>query len=152
MLWRSDRFVCTYAGPALLSDIFPLYGEKPAFDDSKTHWFTVVHLVDRVTGQRLAIVNVHLIPGVIMGGLPVRGIPRHWKLYQRQLARVVAMTRAAAELGPGVRARRLQLRLAPGRGSTATRDLPFRSFRAIGYRSMWATENPGKGRGRAATA
>ena len=25
--------------------------------------------------------------------------------------------------------------------------LPFRSFRAIGYRSMWATENPGKGRG-----
>jgi hypothetical protein len=146
VLWQSDRFVCTYAGPALLSDIFPLYGEKPAFDDSKTHWFTVVHLVDRVTGQKIAIVNVHLIPGVIMGGLPVRGIPRHWALYRRQLAHVVAMTRQQQSWG--------RVFVLGDFNSGWLQDaahrhkgLPFRSFRAIGYRSMWATENPGKGRG-----
>ncbi len=146
VLWRSDRFVCTYAGPALLSDIFSLNGEKPAFDDTKTHWFTVVHLVDRVTGQRLAIVNVHLIPGVIMSGLPVRGIPRHWQLYQRQLARVVAMARQQRNFG--------RVFVVGDFNSGWLQDaqhrhkgLPIRSFGAIGFRSMWATEHPPKGKG-----
>ncbi len=146
VLWHSDRFVCTYAGPALLSDIFLLHGEKPAFDDNKPHYFTVVHLVDRVTGQKIAILNVHLIPGVIMSGVPNRGMPRHWALYQKQLAHVVAMTRQQQKWGRvfvlgDFNSGWLQDKAHRHRG------LPYRSFRAIGYKSMWATENPGKGRG-----
>ena len=146
VLWRSDRFVCTYASPVILSKPFRLYGEKPAFDEQRARYFTVVHLVDRVTGQRLAIVDVHLIPGVIMGGLPVRGIPRHWKLYQKQVARVVEVTRQQQGWGQvftlgDFNAGWLQDE------AHRHKHLPFRSFRAIGYRSMWATENPGKGRG-----
>jgi len=146
VLWRSDRFACTYAGPALLSKVFLLNGEKPVFDDSRSHWFTVVHLVDKVTGQRVSIVNVHLIPGVIMGGVPVRGIPRHWKLYQKQMARVVAMTQQQESWG---RVFVLGDFNAGWVQDAAHRHahLPFRSFRSIGYRSMWATENPGPGRG-----
>jgi len=146
VLWQSDRFVCTYAGPALLSDIFPLYGEKPAFDDTRSHWFTVVHLVDRITGQKLSIVNIHLIPGVIMGGVPVRGIPRHWELYQRQLAKVVAAARQQQSWGRvfvlgDFNSGWLQDK------EHHHRHLPVRSFHAIGYQSMWATEHPPKGQG-----
>jgi hypothetical protein len=78
VLWRSDRFVCTYAGPMLASGLISLKGELPKWDDDKRHWFTIVHLVDRITGQRLAIVNVHMIHGAVKGGGPVPGEPRHW--------------------------------------------------------------------------
>jgi hypothetical protein len=146
VLWQSDRFVCTYAGPALMSDIFSLRGEKPAFDDTRKYWFTVVHLVDRITGQKIAIVNVHLIPGVIMSGVPIKGIPRHWALYQKQLNHVVAMARQQQNWG--------RVFVLGDFNSGWLQDaahrhkgLPIRTFHAIGFRSMWATENPGKGRG-----
>jgi hypothetical protein len=146
VLWRSDRFVCTYAGPALLSGLFSLNGEKPAFDDTKRHWFTVVHLVDRVTGQRLVILNVHLIPGVVMGGLPVPGMPRHWALYKMQMANVVDMVKRQQSWGKvfvlgDFNAGWLQDK------AHRHKHLPFRSNRSVGYRSMWATETPPKGRG-----
>jgi endonuclease/exonuclease/phosphatase family metal-dependent hydrolase len=146
VLWRSDRFTCTYAGPALLSGIYLLHGEKPAFDDDRTHYFTLVHLVDNVTGQRIAIINIHLIPGVISSGLPVRGIPRHWDLYQKQLTNVIA--EAQREQGWGT------VYVLGDFNSGYLQDvahdhkgLPYRSFRAIGYKSMWATETPASGRG-----
>src|SRR4051794_35920531 len=89
VLWRSDRFVCTYAGPMLASGLISLRGETPKWDDDRRHWFTVVHLVDLVTGQRLSIVNIHMIPGAITGGVPLRGERRHWKIYVTEMTNLI---------------------------------------------------------------
>lgn len=146
VLWRSDRFVCTYAGPAFLSGIYSMNGELPYFDGTRRYWFTVVRLVDRVSGQRIAILNVHLIPGVIMSGVPMPGLPRHWAVYKTQLANVVAMTQRQQGWG--------KVYVLGDFNSGWVQDekhrhahLPFRSFRAVGYRSMWATERPTNGLG-----
>jgi endonuclease/exonuclease/phosphatase family metal-dependent hydrolase len=147
LLWRSDRFVCTYAGPALMSPIFSLGQEKyPSYDDVQRHYFTVVHLVDKVTGQKLAFINVHLVQGVIKGGRPVPGIPRHVKLYRMQLAHVVA--KAEQQQGYG------QVFVLGDFNAGYLQDLahkvkglPWKKFHRIRYRSMWATETPSNGMG-----
>jgi hypothetical protein len=146
LLWRSDRFVCTYAGPALMSPLYSLHGEKPTYDDSMRHWFTVVHLVDRVTGQHLALINCHLIQGVVKAGRPVPGIPRHWHLYVNQLTHVVA--EAQRQQGYGT------VFVMGDFNSGWLQDkrvhhahLPIRQFRHIGFRSMWATDTPANGMG-----
>src|SRR3954453_18305362 len=46
IMWRRSRFACTSAGPVLMSRPYDLRREKPAIDDRKNWWFTVVHLVD----------------------------------------------------------------------------------------------------------
>ena len=145
VLWRSDRFVCTYAGPVLQSGVYRLKGEKPTYGDMR-HYFTVVHLVDRVSGQRLAIINCHLVQGAVMAGTRVPGLPRHWHLYVTQLTKVVA----AAERQQGYGRVFVLGDFNSGwlqDKAHRNRHLPIRSFGAIGFRSMWATENPGKGRG-----
>lgn len=147
VLWRSDRFVCTYAGPALMSRAFSLRGEKlPAYDSMRTHYFTVVHLVDRVTGQKLSILDVHLPPGVIAGGRPVPGIPRHLRLYREQLASVIA--KAKRQVGYG------QVFVIGDYNVGYLQDLahrvkglPYRKFHGIGFKSMWATQTPASGMG-----
>lgn len=146
ILWRSDRFVCTYAGPALMSRAYNLHGEQPAYGKNMRHWFTIVHLVDRVTGQRLSLINCHLIEGVVKGGRPVPGIPRHWHLYVTQLTHVVAA--AQHQLGYG------NVYVMGDFNAGWLQDkrfhhahLPIRSFHKIGFRSMWATETPANGMG-----
>ncbi len=146
VVWRSDRFVCTYAGPALLSPIYSLNGELPAFGDTSNRWFTVVHLVDKVTGQKIAILNVHMIPGVIMNGVPVPGIPRHWQLYKIQLAHLVAQAQQQEGYG------RVYVLGDFNAGWKADRrhhlaHMPYREFKSIGFTSMWATETPANGLG-----
>jgi endonuclease/exonuclease/phosphatase family metal-dependent hydrolase len=146
VLWRSDRFVCTYAGPMLASGMISLRGERPSWDDNQRHWFTVVHLVDRISGQRLSIVDVHMIHGAIQAGRPVRGRPRHWHVYCVQMAHLIKKVERQRGYG------RVFVMGDFNAGWTADkkhrhRHLPFRSFRAVGYRSMWATEHPHNGRG-----
>ncbi len=145
VLWRSDRFVCTYAGPALQSGVYLLKGEKPTYGDMR-HWFTVVHLVDRLSGERIALINCHLVQGAVMGGRRVPGLPRHWHLFVTQLQRVVA----AAQRQEGYGNVFVLGDFNSGWVQDAQhrrRHLPIRSFRAIGFRSMWATEHPPKGQG-----
>lgn len=146
VLWRSDRFVCTYAGPMLASGLMSLRGEASSGDDGKRHWFTVVHLVDRITGQRISIVNVHMIHGAIKGGLPAPGRPRHWAVYKTQMAHLI--TKVENQQGYG----RVYIMGDFNAGWVADEKrrhghLPFRSFRSIDYRSMWATERPRGKRG-----
>lgn len=146
VLWRGDRFVCTYAGPMLASGIVSLRGELPQWDDQERHWFTIVHLVDRVTGQRLSIVNVHVIHGATSGGAPTRNRPRHWDVYVAQMTNLIEKVEKQRGYG------RVFVVGDYNAGWVADEKhrhvhLPFRSFRAIDFRSMWATERPANGRG-----
>lgn len=145
VLWRSDRFVCTYAGPALQSGVYRLGREKPTYGDMR-HYFTVVHLVDRVSGERISVINCHLVQGAVMAGRRVPGLPRHWHLFVTQLEKVVAA--AQRQQGYG------KVFVLGDFNSGWLQDaqhrhkhLPIRSFGAIGFRSMWATEHPPKGQG-----
>jgi hypothetical protein len=146
VLWRSDRFVCTYAGPMLASGLMSLRGERPKWDDDKRHWFTVIHLVDRVTGQRLSIVNVHMIHGAVKGGVPVPHEPRHWDVYVTQMTHLI--TKVEKQRGYGT----VFVMGDFNAGWVADKKkrhahLPFRSFRSIGFKSMWAAERPRNGKG-----
>ena len=146
VLWRADRFVCTFAGPMLASGLYSMRGEPPSSGDGKKHWFTVIHLVDRVTGQRISIVNVHMLHGAVRGGKPIAGRPRHWHVYVTEMKNLIQ--KAEQQRGYG------RVFVTGDFNSGWVEDkkhrhahLPFRSFRAINFRSMWATERPHNGRG-----
>jgi hypothetical protein len=146
VLWRSDRFVCTYAGPMLASGLISLRGETPKWDDDRRHWFSVVHLVDLITGQRLSIVNIHMIPGAITGGVPLKREPRHWKVYVTEMTNLIQ--KVENQRGYGT----VFVMGDFNAGWVADekhrhRHLPFRSFRSVGFRSMWATQRPRDGKG-----
>ena len=145
VLWRSSRFVCTYAGPMLASGLISLRGEVASGEGDVKHWFTIIHLVDRLTGQRLSIVNVHMLHGAIQAGRPVASRPKHWRTYRTQMINLIRKVENQQGYG------RVFILGDFNAGWVADRKhrhkhLPFRSFRHIGYRSMWATERPG-GRG-----
>ena len=142
IMWRSNRFVCTYAGPMFASGLISLKGEPDATRDVK-RWFTVIHLVDRYTGQRLAIVNVHMLHGAIRGGLPILSRPKHWLTYRTQMTNVIQKVQNQQGYG------RVFILGDFNAGWVADRKhrhrhLPYRSFRNIGYTSMWATERPAR--------
>jgi exonuclease III len=146
VLWRADRFVCTYAGPMLASDVYSLRGELPTWDDQQRHWFTIVHLVDTVTGQHISVVNVHLIHGAVMGGGPVSGRPRHWHVYVTQMTNLIEKVQKQQGYG------RVLVTGDFNSGWVADekhrhKHLPFRSFRSLDFQSMWATERPSNGKG-----
>jgi endonuclease/exonuclease/phosphatase family metal-dependent hydrolase len=146
VMWRGDRFVCTYAGPMLASGLISLKGELPKWDDDKRHWFSVVHLVDRVTGQRLSIVNVHMIHGAVKGGTPAKGEPLHWDVYVTQMTNLIE--KVENQRGYGT----VYVMGDFNCGWVADEKhrhahMPFRSFGGIDFRSMWATERPDNGKG-----
>ena len=81
-----------------------------------------------------------------MAGRRVPGLPRHWHLFVTQLEKVVAA--AQRQQGYG------KVFVLGDFNSGWLQDaqhrhkhLPIRSFGAIGFRSMWATEHPPKGQG-----
>jgi endonuclease/exonuclease/phosphatase (EEP) superfamily protein YafD len=123
------------------SGLISLRGEPDAREGYKSHWFTVIHLVDRVSGQRLSIVNVHMLHGAVRAGRPYPGRPKHWRTYRIQMTNLIQKVQQQQGYG------RVFIVGDFNAGWVADRKhrhkhLPFRSFRGIGYRSMWATERP----------
>jgi endonuclease/exonuclease/phosphatase family metal-dependent hydrolase len=146
VIWRADRFVCTYAGPVLMSPLYSLQGELPAYDDNKPHFFTVVHLVDKVTGQKIAIINVHMVQGAVKGGHPVPGLSRHWHLYVDQMEHIIAGTEAQQGYGTVFTMGDFNAGWLQDKRDLHA-HLPYRSFHAIHEKSMWATQTPKNGMG-----
>jgi len=142
VMWRSSRFVCTYSGPMLASGLISLRGEAASGDGTVKHWFSVIHLVDRVTGQRISIVNVHMLHGAVAGGRPIRSRPKHWRTYKIQRANLIQKTQHQQGYGKVFIIGDFNAGWVADR-KHRHKHLPFRSFRHIGYRSMWATERPG---------
>ena len=149
VLWRSDRFVCTYAGPvaAVRASTASTVRSRRSATDALLHGRAPRRPGHVVSG--LAIINVHLIPGAVMGGLAGAGASLGTGTSTSPARRSVV---AAAEQQQGCG----RVFVLGDFNSGWLQDeahrhkhLPIRSFGAIGFRSMWATENPGKGRGSA---
>ena len=101
----------------------------------------VVRLLHRASGERIVVINVHATPGATPKGRPNKLMPKRVRMYKEEIRRTVAL--AAAEQANGrvfflgdwninFRAD-VQVRLDP---------FPFKQFKQIGYRSIWARESP----------
>jgi endonuclease/exonuclease/phosphatase family metal-dependent hydrolase len=150
VLWRADRFDLLAAEKALMSPAFDLHGESPAYDDRKPHYFSVVRLKDRWTGQYLSILNVHTVHGAVRSGRPEVGKPWHYRLWVKQVKAI--RDRAAAEQALGYRT------LVLGDFNSGwlwdmkarRRTFPIRRLASVGLVSNWALARPTK-RGTAGT-
>ena len=108
-------------------------------------WFAVVHWSTGSAVGALSIVNVHMLHGAVRAGRPYPGRPKHWRTYRIQMTNLIQKVQQQQGYG------RVFIVGDFNAGWVADRKhrhkhLPFRSFRGIGYRSMWATERP-HGRG-----
>ncbi len=141
VLWRTSRFSKISARSVKTAGARAGVG---------AHYATVVRLRVRATGQKIAIVNVHLPPGAIKGGLPSRSNPGRFDRYADEL---VATRRVAqAERRVGSTRRRVFVTGDLNSAWVADRKhlhrrLPIRIFRGADMPSMWATERPSGGRG-----
>lgn len=144
VMWRSDRYQLASGHIERISEARFIGNELPKFGEvAGARYATVVRLVNRSDGSRIAIVNGHTVPGACSNGRPVKSRPRLLEKYVeevRSLARIGSRENAGwgtvfvtGDLNCGYVADRRRKR----------KGLPFRTFRAEGLHSMWITETPG---------
>jgi exonuclease III len=145
VMWRRSRFELVHARTEKISDERWIGNERPRTDPLlPSKHVSVVRLLDRVTGRKLSMINVHLVAGAVRGGQARPDRPRLYELYTDQVRNLAALADREDEWG---RAFVLgdfniswkidaQKRLTP---------LVFASFKRIAMRSMWATGHPAEG-------
>ncbi|MBB6627208.1 hypothetical protein H5V45_07720 [Nocardioides sp. KIGAM211] len=138
VIWRRADFDLVRGSGFKLADGMVIDDEKGVTPEvRKPSYATVVRLVDRATGQKLSVINVHLVPGAVKAGHPTPGRPKLFKLYTKQVAGAVRAVKAESavsdrvfifgDFNVGYKADLRERRKA----------LPYRQFKAIGYTSMW---------------
>lgn len=147
VLWRSDRFTFVSGRTVKMSDATWIAGELPGqTSNQKARYFTVVRLIDNVTGRHVSVINAHLIQGATRGGRPWPGRPRVFGIWKKNLVNVAgtASTERAwgqvfvtGDFNSGWVADHNHLR----------KRFPIRTFKRIGMRSMWAADRPNNGLG-----
>lgn len=147
ILWRTARFNYEQACRMQATPKMSIHGESPQWNNDAPSWFQVVKLTDRRTGQKLAIIDAHLLHNAVYQGEPKRGFPYSWKIYKTQLHSLVAQAQKQTAAG----------RLTFVMGDTnagwdsdklhRNPNLPVRQFQRIGMRSMWETQHPAGHRG-----
>lgn len=143
VLWRTSRFRELSTGEAKISPRWFIAdeNEKQGSHIKEKH-VTVVRLQDRLTGQTVSVVNVHLMNGAIQGGRARPGVPRTYALLVHQiqeLETIVSRERANSD--------RLFVLGDFNVGWLADsqvrhRKLVFRMMRRQGMVANWATEHP----------
>ncbi|MGH3510091.1 MAG: endonuclease/exonuclease/phosphatase family protein [Nocardioidaceae bacterium] len=144
VIWNTGVFKFLSARSPRLSKATYVGHELPGRNGHLPPYYaTVVRLMYLPTGQRISIVNVHLVPGAIQGGVPIRGRAKVLRLYLLEVAHLAEVTKAERTLGPvyvlgdfNVGWKADMKHHHPG--------WPYRTFKALGMRSMWATERPAK--------
>ena len=147
VVWRTDRFDFVSGRVAQISAARWIGDEAPGMKSSqKARTVTVVRLLDKVTGRRISVINIHLVSGAIRGGHRWEHRPRLFALWREGMVGVmnlVATERTwgrVAVLGDfnsGWVADRKHLR----------RKLPIRTMAALSMTSMWASQRPANGLG-----
>jgi endonuclease/exonuclease/phosphatase (EEP) superfamily protein YafD len=148
VLWRTDRFAFVSARAAQVSAATYIGNEVPSMKATqKARYVTVVRLLDKVTGRRVAVVNAHLIQGAVRGGRAWVGRPRLFGIYARSLANVAAIAASEqkwwgrvfviGDFNAGWVADSRKLR----------KLLPIRTMGRVGLRSMWTFARPSNGLG-----
>ena len=148
VLWRSSDFAFDptrwdSARSVQIADRTYIGNELASRSTSiKAQYATVVRLTHRATGQRISVINVHLVPGAVVNGQPYPGRPRLFDLFVTEVANVITLTKTERDTWgrPFVLGDFNVGWVADERHRT--RRLPFRKFTKISMPSMWATERP----------
>jgi hypothetical protein len=147
IMWRDDRFSYAGARTARISEGRWVGYEapgQPPYQEAK--YISIVHLVDKVTGGRVSLVNVHLLCGAVTAGRNYPDRPRRYKLYVDGLQRLAEITASEKTWG--------QVFVLGDFNAGYLADskvqrwrLPYKTFQRLGMRALWATEMPADGRG-----
>ncbi len=140
VIWRRDLFDFVSARGFRIAKARDLGNEHGGAEAKGDSWATVVRLSHRASGQRISVINVHLVRGAVKAGRPWPKRPKLYKLYKAQVAGTVrAVAAERRTYGPD---QRVYLLGDFNVGWEADRKrhlrpLPFRKYRSIGMRSMW---------------
>lgn len=141
VIWRRDLFDFDSARGFLLAKAMNIGNEHGGGKDAKrASWATIVRLVHRDSGQRISVINLHLVHGAVKAGRPWPGRPKLYKLYRTQVNGAVRAVRS--ERRRADRSDRIFLLgdFNVGYEADAKRRLkalPLRKFRRAGLTSMW---------------
>lgn len=142
VMWRMSEFEMVYQYSAMTSATCYIGDELPGKGGViRAHYATVVKLRHRTTNQRIVVINAHLVPGAVKGGVPVPGRERLFACYARELKNLRALS-----VAEGVSAQVFTMGdfnagfVADQRNRK--KRLPLVRFEAVNMESMWATERP----------
>jgi hypothetical protein len=137
VIWDRSLFDFLGARGYKIAEKRDLHGEHTGDEAKGDSYATVVRLRHRPSGQRISFVNVHLVRGAVKGGRPAKGKPHLFELYVDQVAGLIRAVKeerdhadrvyALGDFNVGYKAD----------AKWRNKKLPFRKFKAIGYRSMW---------------
>jgi endonuclease/exonuclease/phosphatase family metal-dependent hydrolase len=147
VLWRSDRFTLQSGRLVQISPATYIGSEVRGMTATqKARYVVVVRLVDKVTGQRVSVINAHLVQGAVRGGRPWVGRPRLWGLYKRGLVNLAGVTVTERAWGHVFTMGDFNAGWVEDRRRLRKR-LPIRTFSRLSMRSMWAAARPTNGLG-----
>ncbi|MGZ4699526.1 MAG: endonuclease/exonuclease/phosphatase family protein [Oryzihumus sp.] len=145
VIWNSSVFTFLSARAARISGEGYIGDELPTGDGYlDPNYVTVVHLRHIATGQAISVVNLHTAHGAVYGGLPVPSRPRLFKRYAHEIVRIGEIASTEKAWGPTYVLGDFNVGWVQDNKHRHAK-LPFRVMRAIGMRSMWATERPASG-------
>lgn len=146
VIWKTSQFTRISARSARTAPSCYIGNERRGPNRIKPHYATIVRLRHRATGERIVIVNAHLVPGAVKGGRPAKGKKRSFRCYARELRNLRAVAHSERRNGTVFAMGDFNAGFVPDR-KHRKRKLPFRRFRSVDMRSMWATERPNGDRG-----
>lgn len=145
VLWRNDRFSFVSGRVTQISAARWVGSESPT-PSQKARSATVVRLLDKVTGKRVSVINVHLVAGAIRGGRPWYNRPRLFRLYREGLVNVMRQVVTERSWGTVFVTGDFNSGWVADRKHRRAK-LPIRTMAGLGLRSMWAAERPTNGLG-----
>jgi endonuclease/exonuclease/phosphatase (EEP) superfamily protein YafD len=145
VMWRTDRFAFVGGRVEQISAARWVGSEaKTSAQHARTD--TIVRLVDKVTGRRVSVINVHLVSGAIRGGRPWYHRPRLFGLYREGLVNVMRQILVERKWGTVFVAGDFNSGWVADR-KRMLRKLPIRTMAGLGMRSAWAVQRPTNGLG-----
>lgn len=137
IIWDRSLFDFLDARGYMIAEERDLHGEHTGDEAKGDSWATVVRLRDRETGQELSFMNVHLVRGAVKGGRPNPDRPNLFKLYADQVVGMVKAVQAERALSDRVYVMGDFNVGWKADNKWRHKKLPFRKFKAIGFRSTW---------------
>lgn len=147
VLWRTDRFRLVDARNAKISEARWLGHEAKGLEPYEGPRFVaVVRLEDQLSGERLSVINVHLLSSATRVGRPWPGRPKRYALYVDGLVHLAQLVKDEEQWGQVFVLGDYNAGYVPD-VKWHRKKMPYRTFKRIGMRSMWATEVPDNGLG-----
>jgi endonuclease/exonuclease/phosphatase family metal-dependent hydrolase len=147
IVWRTSRFQFVSARYARIAKSWYVGDEiKGRGPRTNPMYAAVVHLQDKVTGNNVSVINVHLLPGACINGGPMPGRPNTFKAFRASVINLEALASAEKSFGNVYVTGDFNIGYQADKRVGRT-HLPVKSFGRLGMGSMWATEVPSDKRG-----